>query len=350
MYGNFSKGSYLSSAGALSTLLCAPTCVCRDSGYTAYMSDQINLDGKEYTSSKRAAQLSGYTQDYVGQLARSAQIDAQRVNGLWYVFMDSLLGYKKTAEEYKPIPPMRKDDTQSTSDSIVTFEGRDYVSSSRASQLTGYHQDYVGQLARSGAILSRQVGSRWYVEREGLLAHKQEKDDLLAAVQAQAVGLAATSARDARSSSTSGLTNDDPVLLTYTSETDDLIPSLQERFAQPSDDLPAEDVEGGVVVPIRVIKQRETSEHKVAFKSVRAGSSMPRRSIYYGTAAASLLTVVIVLTFGFTTLKMGSLYAAVGSTGISPATVIAKFIPVLNATGDYLENVFVPEIIYRRTN
>src|SRR5262249_40094997 len=36
---------------------------------------------------------------------------------------------------------------------------------------------------------SRQMGSRWYVERDALIAHKKEKDAMLRAVQAESVGL-----------------------------------------------------------------------------------------------------------------------------------------------------------------
>ena len=152
------------------------------------MSDQLTVAGKEYVSSKRASELSGYAQDYIGQLARNAQIDAQRIGGLWYVDMDSLLGHKKKADEYVPQIPERGQ--HSYLESVVSFEGKEYVSATRAAAITGYHADYVGQLARAGTISSRQVGNRWYVDRERILAHKQEKDSLLAAVQAESVGIA----------------------------------------------------------------------------------------------------------------------------------------------------------------
>ena len=54
------------------------------------MTNEITLEGEEYISSKRASELSGYAQDYIGQLARVAAIDAKRIGGLWYVSLDSL--------------------------------------------------------------------------------------------------------------------------------------------------------------------------------------------------------------------------------------------------------------------
>lgn len=149
----------------------------------------IMLGELKYLSSKEAAEVTGYTQDYVGQLARGGQIEAKRVSGMWYVNEESLKAYKAKADEFVPTPPQSVL-PRHNAETSVSFDGKDYVSTSRASKLTGYNQDYVGQLARSGEILSRQVGNRWYVDRESLLAHKKEKDALLAAVQVESVGLA----------------------------------------------------------------------------------------------------------------------------------------------------------------
>ena len=151
------------------------------------MAQEINLGGTIYISSKRAAEMTGYTQDYVGQLARGGHIVAQRISGLWYVVEQSLRDYKEKADQFKPEPP--KHEPQQDMDASVSFDGKDYVSAQRAAKITGYHQDYVGQLARSGKILSRQVGNRWYVDREGIVEHKKHNDALLAAVPADSVGL-----------------------------------------------------------------------------------------------------------------------------------------------------------------
>lgn len=159
------------------------------------MAQEIDLGGTIYISSKRAAEITGYTQDYIGQLARSEQIAAQRISGLWYVVEQSLQDYKARADEFKPEPP--KPTSMPDIESSVSFDGKDYVSAQRAAKITGYHQDYVGQLARSGKILSRQVGNRWYVDREALVEHKKHNDALLAAVQTESVGLARTEAAPA---------------------------------------------------------------------------------------------------------------------------------------------------------
>lgn len=153
------------------------------------MAQEIDLGGTIYISSKHAAEKTGYTQDYIGQLARGGAIEAKRVSGMWYILEESLRSYKEKADQFVPTPPQGFQPAIE-SETSVSFDGKDYISANRAAKITRYNQDYVGQLARSGAILSRQVGNRWYVDRESLLTHKKEKDDLLAAVQVQSVGLA----------------------------------------------------------------------------------------------------------------------------------------------------------------
>ena len=58
------------------------------------MEDSITLDGKRYISSKRAAQLGGYTKDYVGQMCRSGKLTAKLLGRNWYILEDSLKSHK----------------------------------------------------------------------------------------------------------------------------------------------------------------------------------------------------------------------------------------------------------------
>src|SRR5262245_59436630 len=141
------------------------------------MTQEIDLGGTIYVSSKRAAEISGYAQDYIGQLARSGQIDAKRISGLWYIQQDSLKSHKEKADQYVPVPPQRQSANPDL-DASISFDGKDYVSAQRGAKITGYSNDYVGQLARSSKIVSRQVGNRWYVDREALIEHKRHNDSL----------------------------------------------------------------------------------------------------------------------------------------------------------------------------
>lgn len=219
------------------------------------MASEIDLGGTIYISSKRAAELTGYTQDYIGQLARGAHIQAQRVSGHWYVVEKSLFEYKEKAEQYKPTPPSSESRVDTTEASVV-FDGAEFISAQRASKISGYHADYVSQLARSNKIPGRQVGNRWFVDEKSILAHKKEKDSLLAAVQADSVGLA-------RNKADSEAPAGRPLHFVYRESAipQEPIPEIESKInSEPENkyDLGIESPEMSKFIPIRVLKTDNT--------------------------------------------------------------------------------------------
>jgi len=149
-------------------------------------------------SSARAAQLSGYSQDYIGQLCRSGSIDCRRVLGEWRIDLQSVLAYKKRFNpDFKPTTEVETSSSETGSittvkdghTEIFTKEGIEYISSAKAAQLTGYTQDYVGQLARSDTLPAQKVGRKWFVGKTDLIAHKKHNDDLLASLQKDSLGI-----------------------------------------------------------------------------------------------------------------------------------------------------------------
>lgn len=326
------------------------------------MSDEIQIEGKSYISSKRASQESGYAQDYIGQLARKNLIDARRIGGLWYVSIDSLLSYQKKAEEFKPEPPSRPD-AAAEPGTLVFFDGKEYVSAGRAAELTGYAQDYVGQLARSGTILSRQVGNRWYVEKQSVLTHKKEKDALLAAVQSDSVGL-----RKAPDPQAKALEN--PVkagryeagpYLNYFKENGDLMPQTGREPMPENAEIKAqnEDIQG-------IETAQEDSAQTIAIRRVRQLSSRPVRGRSERTLQAqpafseankssfplllgAAATIIIVLSVGYASvLRQNSVYALnikqIGGSSL-PAAVDTAFSKI----GDLLEPFLTRELVYQRS-
>lgn len=315
------------------------------------MSDAMWLEGKEYISSKRASELSGYAQDYIGQLARKGLVDAQRVGGLWFIFVPSLTEYKTHADTYVPQIPDRKQPIEA--DSLISFDGKDHISAARASKITGYHPDYVGQLARTGAIISRQVGNRWYIDREGILAHKREKDGLLGAVQAQSVGIVRNEAISS-AHAPEGTQNDPGAFFTYTRDDGELLPVLK-KPPQVEESHVAYETEAESdqthVVPIRTIRARSAPMHAtVTSRKVQT----PGKTAHFGTfrnLAAAALTIVIVLSFGFATLKNSSIYG-VNTTGtgsiVQRNAFTAGAAEALSWIGRFLENFLVTELVYKR--
>lgn len=56
--------------------------------------------------------------------------------------------------------------------SDLYFDGKKYISSSRAAKISGYVNDYIGQLCRDGKLECRMIGRSWYVSFDSLIAHK----------------------------------------------------------------------------------------------------------------------------------------------------------------------------------
>jgi hypothetical protein len=67
------------------------------------MNDSLNLEGKIYISAKRAAVLTGYTMDYVGQLCRAGKLDCKMIGHTWHVNQTSLFQHKLSQANVKAI-------------------------------------------------------------------------------------------------------------------------------------------------------------------------------------------------------------------------------------------------------
>ena len=52
--------------------------------------DELTIGEKTYISSKRAAEITGYAKDYVGQLCREGRVEATLVGRSWYVLESSI--------------------------------------------------------------------------------------------------------------------------------------------------------------------------------------------------------------------------------------------------------------------
>ena len=59
------------------------------------MNEPLNLKGKKFISAKRAAEISGYASDYIGQLSRMGKIEARMVGRTWFVSEESLKNHKR---------------------------------------------------------------------------------------------------------------------------------------------------------------------------------------------------------------------------------------------------------------
>ncbi len=65
--------------------------------------DELEISGKRYISTRRAAREHGYHSDYMGQLIRGKKVAGQKVGRAWYIEEDSLNVYLGKAPAPAPV-------------------------------------------------------------------------------------------------------------------------------------------------------------------------------------------------------------------------------------------------------
>ena len=325
------------------------------------MSNQLTIEGTVYISSKRASELSGYTQDYIGQLARAQKILARRVGGLWYVLEKSLLGHKKISDYFVPIPPSPADTKPliaAEDASIVTFDGKTYVSASRAAKLTSYHQDYIGQLARSGKILSHQIGTRWYVDIDALKTHKKEKDALLGAVQASSVGVSSFPDPTPFSRPNSQASALGDLHFNYIAESKPAMPLLQKHQSALSSLESYERTEGSDhadsekhVIPIRVVHAAHVARARTLTieSRLKYPVRIPGKSILSKTFRLLAFILVIILVYNIQPFGSVSMYGWIHKNRSGLSTVVEPHsLRGGTAIRDLIESFFSKRLEFKR--
>lgn len=64
--------------------------------------DEILIEEKKYVSSKRAAKITGYAKDYIGQLCREGRVPARLVGRSWYVLESAIQDHRFGEQEHSP--------------------------------------------------------------------------------------------------------------------------------------------------------------------------------------------------------------------------------------------------------
>jgi hypothetical protein len=297
------------------------------------------------------------------------------MGGLWYIDMKSLGDYKERSADTKnaaaAIGDGNKESTSQESDLSVSFGGQEYISANRASKITGYNQDYVGQLARSGKIRSRQLGSRWYVDEQAIVRHKKEKDALLAAVQSESVGIRSVMQDAAAETMSSPLAAEEPPLLTYSSEALVAGPSI--RGEEPID-LPIKRLEansrysssneapGRIEGPTKTLVQvnqiprkqpipilRNPNSITSRFESIptrRAATRVGRYNLPFALAGAC--SILIIGIAGYTYLVSGNGSSGHDSLAQEESTVENAALYALNKVMVSFEDLVSPGLDYQR--
>lgn len=66
--------------------------------------DEILIEEKKYVSSKRAAKMTGYAKDYIGQLCREGRVPARLVGRSWYVLETAIQDHRFGAPDGTALP------------------------------------------------------------------------------------------------------------------------------------------------------------------------------------------------------------------------------------------------------
>ncbi len=59
---------------------------------------------------------------------------------------------------------------------VVTINEREFISVRRASEMTKYSKDYIGQLCREGKVAARMLGRTWFIDSASLINHQKSTD------------------------------------------------------------------------------------------------------------------------------------------------------------------------------
>ena len=88
--------------------------------------DELTISDKIYISSKRAAEITGYAKDYIGQLCREGRVEATLVGRSWYVLESSLRAHRFGSSEEESGAEKAKNGTGS--EPFTTWNAPSYVS------------------------------------------------------------------------------------------------------------------------------------------------------------------------------------------------------------------------------
>ncbi len=90
--------------------------------------DELVIEEKKYVSSKRAAKMTGYAKDYIGQLCREGRVPARFVGRNWYVLESAIQDHRFGNEEIdtKPVTAPKTNEVDKTDIMAPTWESPRY--------------------------------------------------------------------------------------------------------------------------------------------------------------------------------------------------------------------------------
>ncbi len=126
------------------------------------------MEGKkeQFISLKKAAEVSGYSPDYLGYLIRTKKIKGKKIynNISWQTTLEEIIKYSKKIKKNLNIQ-------------TPYFSKKKYISLKKAAKLSGYSSDYLGDLIRKEKIKGKKIysGICWLTSEEAIKKHQEKK-------------------------------------------------------------------------------------------------------------------------------------------------------------------------------
>ncbi len=131
-------------------------------------------NGRPVLTTTEASARSGFTREYISRLLQTGRIEGTKPWGnQWMVYADSLaafLAQPRTPGREGPRGPRKKREVRHTEQGE-----RVLLSTAEASAISGYRQDSLLRLLRSGRISGERSGRSWLIYEDSLLAYRQRK-------------------------------------------------------------------------------------------------------------------------------------------------------------------------------
>jgi excisionase family DNA binding protein len=128
-------------------------------------------NGRSVLTTAEASQRSGLSRDYILRLLSNKRIEGVQLLGReWMVYEDSLQAFLA-----QPRLPGRKGPRKQRKIRHTEQGERVLLSTAEASAISGYRQDSLLRLLRSGRIEGERSGRSWLIYEDSLLAYRQRK-------------------------------------------------------------------------------------------------------------------------------------------------------------------------------